>query len=329
MACDRPSLSTHASIPDALHAIEACYRQPFLDLLFQAQEVHRAHHPRNVIQLATLSNIKSGNCGEDCGYCSQSAHYPTGVAVSGLPDEQTIRQQARAAKARGSSRFCMGAAWRTPPQRDFPHVLSLVRAVVDEGMEACVTLGMLNADQAHALKDAGLTAYNHNIDTAPSHYANVVTTRTMADRLETLRHVGDAGLQICCGGILGLGESVAQRIEFIAALCDLPHPPESVPINCLTPIPGTPLGDQPPVDPIELVRTIATTRIFLPRAKVRLSAGRAQLSAEAQALCFLAGANSMFAGESLLTTPNADAEEDARLLTALGLTPAAPAPASV
>ncbi|MBK8189151.1 MAG: biotin synthase BioB [Vampirovibrionales bacterium] len=311
--------------PPTIADIDACYRQPFLDLLFQAQEVHRAHHPRNVIQLATLSNIKSGNCGEDCGYCSQSARYDTGVAISGLPSEEEIREQARAAKSRGSSRFCMGAAWRTPPTRDFPKVLALVRAVADEGMEACVTLGMLNAEQARALKDAGLTAYNHNIDTAPSHYANVVTTRTMADRIETLGHVGDAGLQICCGGILGLGESVEQRIEFIETLCHLPHPPESVPINCLTPIAGTPLADQPPVDPIDLVRTVATTRIFLPGCKVRLSAGRAQLSDEAQALCFLAGANSIFAGEALLTTPNVEADQDARLLEKLGLQPAQPA----
>jgi biotin synthase len=305
-----------------MEKLEACYNQPFLDLVFQAQTLHRQHHPANEIQLCTLSNIKSGNCPEDCAYCPQSARYTTGIDKWDLPSTEEIKAQVVEAKASGSSRFCMGAAWRTPPQgKAFDHVLSLVKVVVDEGMEACVTLGMLSSDQAVALKDAGLTAYNHNIDTAPSFYPEIITTRTIEDRLNTIHHVAKAGIQVCCGGILGMGESISQRLEFIQTLCELESPPESVPINCLVPVEGTPLAHQPPVDPIELIRTIAVTRIFIPSAKIRLSAGRLSLSDEGQALCFLAGANAIFTGEKLLTTPNPGINHDHALLEKLGLVP--------
>lgn len=302
--------------------IRECYMQPFPDLVFQAQELHRRFHPRNEVQLCTLANIKSGNCPEDCSYCPQSIRYNTGIETWELPPVDEIRRQAQEAKANGSTRFCMGAAWRTPPhQKAFNQVLDMVKAVVEEDMEACVTLGMINAEQAKALKEAGLTAYNHNIDTAPSFYNEIITTRTMDDRLETLKHVADAGLQVCCGGILGMGETLEHRIEFIETLCRMETPPESVPVNCLVPVEGTPLADQPPVDPIDLVRTIATVRIFLPEAKVRLSAGRLTLSDEAQALCFLAGANSIFTGEKLLTTDNPGVNHDQELLNKLGMVP--------
>ncbi len=312
--------------------IRDCYEQPFFDLITQAHQLHVAHHPKNEVQLATLSNIKSGLCPEDCSYCPQSARYNTGIDTWQLPSEDEIRQQVQEAKANGSSRFCMGAAWRTPPKKDFSKVLDLVRVVVNEGMEACVTLGMIDAEQAHGLKEAGLTAYNHNIDTAPSHYKDVITTRTIDDRLETLNHVGSAGLQICCGGILGLGETLEQRMEFIETLCQMEHPPASVPINCLVPVEGTPLADTKPVDPFELVRTIATVRLFLPKARVRLSAGRLSLSDEAQALCFYAGANSMFSGEKLLTTANNELSDDMVLIDKLNLSiqqPTCPLPREI
>lgn len=300
--------------------IRECYEQPFLELVFAAQETHRRFHPRNEVQLCTLANIKSGNCSEDCAYCPQSARYNTGIETWDLPTLEEIRQQAQEAKSNGSTRFCMGAAWRTPPhQKAFNHVLDMVRAVVDEGMEACVTLGMINAEQAVALKEAGLTAYNHNIDTAPSFYPDIITTRTIEDRFDTLRNVAAADIQVCCGGILGMGETLAHRLEFIQTLCELETPPESVPVNCLVPVEGTPLADQPPVDPFDLVRTIATVRIFLPSAKVRLSAGRLTMSDETQALCFMAGANSIFTGEKLLTTNNPGMNRDQDLLHKLGL----------
>ncbi len=307
--------------------LRTCYGKPFLDLIDEAHQVHLKHHPRNAIQLATLANIKSGLCPEDCAYCPQSARYNTGIETWSLPTPEEIREQVREAKAGGSSRFCMGAAWRTPPKREFHKVIDLVKVVVDEGMEACVTLGMIDAEQAKALKEAGLTAYNHNIDTAPSFYSDIITTRTIEDRFDTLRNVGNAGLQVCCGGILGMGETLEHRLEFIETLINLEHPPESVPINCLVPVDGTPLQDQHPVDPFDLIRTIATVRIFLPEAKVRLSAGRLSLSDEAQALCFFAGANSVFAGEKLLTTANNAVDDDSRLLAKLGLIPQKPQPA--
>jgi biotin synthase len=301
--------------------IQECYHQPFIDLVFQAQEVHRQHHPKNEVQLCTLANIKSGNCPEDCAYCPQSARYNTGIETWDLPTLDEIRDQALGAKANGSTRFCMGAAWRTPPhQKAFDHVLDMVKVVAGEGMEACVTLGMINAEQAKALKQAGLTAYNHNIDTAPSYYPDIITTRTIDDRFETLRNVARAGIQVCCGGILGMGETLAHRLEFIQTLVEMEDPPESVPINCLVPVEGTPMADQAPVDPFELVRTIATVRVFMPQAKIRLSAGRLTMSDETQALGFMAGANSIFTGEKLLTTNNPGMNRDQELLAKLGLT---------
>ncbi len=309
-----------SAAPALLAQIRDCYHQPFMDLVYQAQGAHRRFHAPNTVQLCTLANIKSGNCPEDCAYCPQSARYNTGIETWDLPDVAEIRKQALEAKANGSTRFCMGAAWRTPPhQKAFNQVLDLVRAVADEGMEACVTLGMINREQAQALKEAGLTAYNHNIDTAPSFYPEVITTRTIDDRLDTLRHVADVGLQVCCGGILGMGESVAHRLEFIETLCRLETPPESVPINCLVPVEGTPLATQKAVDSFDLVRTIATVRIFLPQARVRLSAGRLTMSDETQALCFMAGASSIFTGEKLLTTDNPGSNQDQALLQKLGL----------
>ncbi|MEB3245577.1 MAG: biotin synthase BioB [Vampirovibrionales bacterium] len=313
-------LQSPAQPRTTLAQLKAWAALPLLDLVFEAQRVHRAHHAANTLQLCTLSNIKSGHCPEDCAYCPQSARYSTGIETWDLPSTEEITTQARAAKANGSTRFCMGAAWRTPPKgKAFDHVLSLIRTVRDEGLEACVTLGMIDAEQADALKTAGLTAYNHNIDTAPSHYDKIITTRTMQDRLETLKAVGEAGIQVCCGGILGLGETPEQRLEMIETLCKLETPPESVPINCLVPVEGTPLADAPPVDPIELARTIAITRLALPAAKIRLSAGRLTLSDEAHALCFMAGANAIFTGDVLLTTPNPGEDRDAQLMQKLGL----------
>ena len=300
--------------------ISLIYHQPFPNLMYQAQTIHREHHAPTEIQLCTLSNIKSGNCSEDCAYCPQSIRYNTGIDTWDLPSVEQIQQEVREAKANGSTRFCMGAAWRTPPhQKAFDHVLSLVKTVVDEDMEACVTMGMLTPDQAVALSEAGLTAYNHNIDTAPSYYDQIITTRTIQDRLDTIKHVSDAGIQVCCGGILGMGETIEQRLEFLQTLCELEVPPESVPINCLVPVPGTPMENQPPVDPIELVRTIAVTRAMLPAAKIRLSAGRLSMTDELQALCFLAGANAIFTGEKLLTTANPGQNRDHSLMDKLGL----------
>lgn len=306
----------------SIEAIRACYGQPFLDLVFHARQVHMRFHPGNEVQLCTLSNIKSGHCPEDCAYCPQSARYNTGVETWDLPELEEIRQQVNEAKANGSTRFCMGAAWRTPPQgKAFQRVLDMVRLVSDEGMEACATLGMITAEQALALKEAGLTAYNHNIDTAPSYYPEIISTRTMADRLTTLKHVAAANLQICCGGILGMGETLEHRLEFIHTLCAMETPPESIPINCLVPVDGTPLADQSPVDPFDLIRTIAAVRISLPQSRIRLSAGRLTMSDETQAWCFMAGANSIFTGEKLLTTDNPGLNRDREILDKLGLTP--------
>jgi biotin synthase len=291
-----------------------------MELVFQAATVHRQHWPSNEVQLATLANIKSGKCPEDCKYCPQSSKYHTGVDTYDLPPLEDIAEQAQRAKTNGSSRFCMGAAWRTPPsETHFNHVLEMVKTVKETGLEACVTLGMVNASQAERLKEAGLTAYNHNLDTSPAYYPEIISTRTYEDRLATLKAVGDAGLQVCSGGILGMGESETHRLELLQALSQLEHPPESIPINCLVPVEGTPLENQPPVEALALVRMVATARILFPKAKVRLSAGRLTLSDEAQALCFLAGANSMFSGETLLTTPNPGVSRDARLFETLNL----------
>lgn len=292
------------------------------DLLFEAQRVHRRFHDPNRIQFSTLANLKSGNCSEDCAYCPQSARYNTNIEKWPLPSLDEVKRQAEAAKASGSTRFCMGAAWREVKEgEDFERVLEMIRMVRGLDMEVCVTLGMLTPEQAKRLKEAGLTAYNHNIDTSPEYYPRIITTRTFEDRIRTINHVRQAGIQLCCGGIIGLGESIEDRIGLIYTLSQLNPPPESVPINALVAVKGTPLQDQPPIDPFDLVRTIATARICMPQALVRLSAGRNQLTDEAQALCFLAGANSIFTGEKLLTTPNPGSNHDHRLLERLGMKP--------
>jgi biotin synthase len=288
--------------------------------MFRAAQVHREHQDPTDVQRCALLSIKTGGCPEDCGYCSQSARYQTGVEAMPLLSVEEVKQRARQAQQLGATRFCMGAAWRGPkdgPQ--FDGVLEMVREVRALGMEACVTLGMLTDDQARRLKDAGLTAYNHNLDTSRRHYANIITTRLYDDRLDTLRAVSRAGISVCCGGILGMNETEEDRLMLLAELAALDPPPDSIPINCLTPIPGTPLENAPPVDSIQLVRLIATTRIAFPKARVRLSAGRDRMSRELQVLCFLAGANSIFFGEKLLTAPNPAASEDEELFRAMRL----------
>ncbi|MFS8854007.1 biotin synthase BioB [Synechococcus sp. H55.2] len=306
----------------ALEYVREIYHRPLLQLVFEAQAVHRQHHPPNRVQLCALVNIKSGGCPEDCAYCPQSARYSTGIETYPLISLDSLREQAMAAQKAGATRLCMGAAWRSAPEGEvFERVLEMVRTVRELGMEACVTLGMVSAAQAQQLAAAGLTAYNHNLDTSPEFYPRIITTRTYQDRLETLAHVGAAGLQICCGGIVGLGETDEDRIALLHVLANLTPPPTSVPINALVPVAGTPLGQLPPPDPLLLVRTIATARLLLPRAQIRLSAGRKNLSESDQALCFSAGANSIFTGEKLLTTPNPGSAADAALLEKLGLQP--------
>jgi biotin synthase len=303
-----------------LPELRSLYALPLLDLVFRAAAVHREHHDPADIQRCALLSIKTGGCPEDCGYCAQSAHHATGVPASPLLSVAEVEERARRARDLGATRFCMGAAWRGV--RDgpaFDQVLEMVRAVRRLGMEACVTLGMLTADQARRLREAGLTAYNHNLDTSRRHYAKVLTTRTYDERLETLRAVGAAGISVCCGGILGLGESVEDRLLLLEELGRLDPPPESIPINCLVPIAGTPLAQAPPVDGLDLVRLIAVTRLAFPQARVRLSAGRDRLGRELQVLCFLAGANSIFFGDKLLTAPNPSAEADGDLFRALGV----------
>ena len=304
--------------------ITALFSMPFMDLLYEAQTVHRANHPRNEVQLSTLLSIKTGGCPEDCGYCSQSVSAESGVKATKLMDVRAVLQAAAQAKDGGSGRFCMGAAWRNPKDRDMPALIEMVKGVRSMGMETCMTLGMLSADQAKQLADAGLDYYNHNIDTAPENYANIISTRTFEDRVETLENVRDAGINVCCGGIVGLGEKREDRIGFIQALACMPHP-ESVPINALVPVKGTVLGDMladtplAKIDEIEFVRTVAVARITMPRSMVRLSAGRESMSESCQALCFMAGANSIFTGDKLLTAPNAGDDSDAALLGKLGI----------
>jgi len=297
----------------------ALFELPFNDLLFRAQQVHREHHEANAVQLSTLLSIKTGGCAEDCGYCSQSAHHDTGLPASKLMALDEVLEAAKAAKAQGAGRFCMGAAWREPKDRDMEKVTEMVREVKALGLETCMTLGMLKPEQAHQLKDAGLDYYNHNLDTSPEHYGKVIGTRSYDDRLETLRHVRDAGIHVCCGGIVGMGETRQDRAGLIAQLAALSPQPESVPINNLVPVPGTPLADAEPIDPFEFVRTIAVARITMPKAMVRLSAGREQMDDALQALCFLAGANSIFYGDRLLTTSNPQAQRDRVLMQRLGL----------
>ncbi|PSB03532.1 biotin synthase BioB [Merismopedia glauca CCAP 1448/3] len=304
----------------SLEQVRQIYQQPLTALVFEAQSWHRQYHEPDAVQLCTLANIKSGNCPEDCKYCPQSARYETEVENYGLLPLDDVIEQAQAAKANGSSRFCMGAAWRKVPDGvQFEQVLEMVRQVVDLGMEACVTLGMLRPDQAVKLAEAGLTAYNHNLDTSARFYPEIITTRTYQDRLETIKAVAAAGIEVCCGGIVGMGETDLDRIELIHTLANLDPQPKSVPINALVPVEGTPFGDLPILDPLVLVRTIATTRIAIPKATVRLSAGRRSMSLAEQALCFLAGANSIFTGDRLLTTPNPGLDADAQMLEQLGL----------
>jgi biotin synthase len=302
--------------------VEEIYRAALPDLIFRAQTVHRQMHAPDRVQTCQLISIKTGGCPEDCAYCPQSAHYDTDVERQGLLDPQQVISVAKAAADRGVTRFCMGAAWRQAPEgREFENVLEMVRGVSALGMEVCCTLGMLTEGQAVRLKDAGLTAYNHNLDTSPEFYGSIITTRVYDDRLRTLSAVRKAGITVCCGGILGMGERDSDRIGLLHQLASLEPHPESVPINMLVRVAGTPMAALPALDPLEMVRAIATARILMPTSRVRLAAGRKQLSPEAVALCFLAGANSIFVGEKLLTTPNPGPDEDEQLLLSLGLKP--------
>jgi biotin synthase len=307
----------------SLAQVEALFRLPFADLLYHAQQVHREHFDANAVQLSTLLSIKTGGCPEDCGYCPQAARYDTSVKSQALMELDDVLAAASVAKAAGATRFCMGAAWRGPKQRDLESVLNMVREVKALGLETCATLGMLKDGQAEQLKDAGLDYYNHNLDTAPEFYDEIITTRDYQDRLDTLERVRNADLNVCCGGIVGMGESLAQRAGLVAQLANLDPYPESVPINLLVQIEGTPLADTKALDPLDFVRTIAVARITMPLARVRLSAGRQQMSEAVQALCFLAGANSIFYGDQLLTTGNPEVERDRALLNKLGMYPLA------
>ncbi|MFZ3483793.1 biotin synthase BioB [Sphingomonas sp. 3-13AW] len=313
---------------DWTHAeIAALFELPFPELLFRAAEVHRASHRADEVQLSTLLSIKTGGCPEDCGYCNQSVHAETGLKATKLMDVRAVLQSAAQAKDNGSSRFCMGAAWRNPKDRDMPAIIEMVKGVRQMGMETCMTLGMLTPSQAAQLADAGLDYYNHNIDTSPERYGEVITTRSFQERLDTLDHVREAGINVCCGGIVGMGETREDRVSFIHALATLPQHPESVPVNALVPVKGTVLGDMladtplAKIDDIEFVRTVAVARITMPASMVRLSAGRESMSDATQALCFMAGANSIFTGDKLLTTGNAGDDRDAALFARLGLRP--------
>ncbi len=299
----------------------ALFEMPFNDLIFQAQTVHREHFNPAEVQISTLLSIKTGACPEDCSYCPQSGHYKTGVEKERLIELENIMQNAKVAKEKGASRFCMGAAWRSIPKRELGNIVEIVKKVKALGMETCMTLGMLDEMQAKALKEAGLDYYNHNLDTSPEYYKEIISTRCYQDRLDTLQHVRDAGIKVCCGGIVGLGESRADRIEFLRQLATLPAHPESVPINRLIAVKGTPLQDQKPIDDIEFVRTIAVARIMMPKSVVRLSAGRETMLDSMQALCFLAGANSIFYGEKLLTAANPAEVRDRELFAKLGIKP--------
>ncbi|MGY0505657.1 biotin synthase BioB [Luteimonas sp. e5] len=302
-----------------LGEVTALFALPFTELLFRAADVHRRHFDPTQVQISTLLSVKTGGCPEDCGYCPQAQRYHTGVEATKLMACDEVLEKARAAKAAGASRFCMGAAWRSPKDRDIPKVAEMIAGVKALGLETCATLGMLSESQAQALKDAGLDYYNHNLDTAPDFYGDVITTREYQDRLDTLGHVRDAGLKTCCGGIVGMGESRTQRAGLLRTLANLPAHPDSVPINRLVRVAGTPLAEEAELDPFEFVRTIAVARILMPRSMVRLSAGRETMSDELQALCFLAGANSIFHGDKLLTTGNPDVSQDEALLERLGL----------
>jgi biotin synthase len=302
--------------------VQALFDMPFNDLLFQAQTAHRQHFDPNAVQVSTLLSITTGGCPEDCKYCPQSVHHDTELEPERLMDVDEVVEAARRAKAAGATRFCMGAAWRNPKGKNFERVLEMVRQVREQGLETCATLGMLDEEQTRLLKDAGLDYYNHNLDTSPEFYGEIITTRTWDDRLDTLTHVREAGINVCCGGIVGMGESRADRASMLTELANLPEHPGSVPINRLVRVEGTPLEQEPDIEPIEFVRTIAVARILMPESRVRLSAGRTEMSDEMQALCFLAGANSIFYGEKLLTTGNPDTARDDALFARLGLHPA-------
>jgi biotin synthase len=314
-----------------LEEVEALFARPFMELVFDAAAVHRTWFDPSEVQKSQLLSIKTGGCAENCGYCSQSASFKTGLKAEKLMETSAVLAEAMAAKAGGASRFCMGAAWRELKDRDTPKLAAMISGVKALGLETCATLGMLTADQAKQLKAAGLDYYNHNLDTGPDYYAEVVTTRSYQDRLETLEHVRDAGMSTCCGGIVGMGEARRDRAGLLHALATLPIHPDSLPVNALVPVTGTPLGDRVKktgeIDPIEFVRTVAVARLVCPKAMVRLSAGRETMSPEMQALCFLAGANSIFVGGKLLTTPNPEQDEDARLFALLDLKPMQPATA--
>ena len=303
--------------------IQALFDLPFSDLMFQAQSVHRTHFNPNEVQVSTLCSIKTGACPEDCAYCPQSARYDTGLEREKLMAVEKVIEEAKAAKATGATRFCMGAAWRSPKNRDMPYVLSMVQGVKALGMETCMTLGMLDEAQAHELADAGLDYYNHNLDTSPEYYGEIITTRTYQDRLQTLANVRKAGMKVCCGGIVGMGEEVTDRAGLLQQLANMPEHPESVPINMLVKVEGTPLESEADLDPFDFIRTIAVARILMPQSHVRLSAGREQMNEQTQAMAFLAGANSIFYGEKLLTTPNPEANKDMQLFKRLGIKPEA------
>lgn len=304
-----------------LAEVKALFALPFNDLLYQAQTVHRQYFDANRVQVSTLLSIKTGACPEDCKYCPQSGHYNTGLEKQKLMEVQKVLQAAAEAKAMGSTRFCMGAAWKHPSAKDFPYVLEMVKGVKALGLETCMTLGRLSREQTQALAEAGLDYYNHNLDTSPEFYGNIITTRTYAERLQTLAYVREAGMKICSGGILGMGESVDDRAGLLIQLANLPEHPESVPINMLVKVQGTPLADAEDVDPFDFIRTLAVARIMMPKSHVRLSAGREQMNEQMQALAFLAGANSIFYGEKLLTTGNPQAEKDLQLFRRLGIQP--------
>jgi biotin synthase len=301
---------------DSLNLAKIIYNLPFIQLVFRAQEIHR-----DAIQMSRLLSIKTGGCAEDCGYCSQSAHYPTGLKASKLMEVERVLSEARKAQEGGATRYCMGAAWRSPKDRDMDMLVAMVEGVKAMGMETCMTLGMLSPEQSSRLSDAGLDYYNHNIDTSERFYPEIITTRTFEDRLETLANVRDAGIKVCAGGILGMGETVDDRISMLVTLANLPTPPESVPINMLIPIPGSRLANAEPIDPFDFIRTIALARILMPTSYVRLSAGRTDMSDEMQALCFFAGANSIFVGDTLLTADNPGEDHDSALFRRLGLKP--------
>lgn len=312
-----------------LEEVESLFALPFQDLLFEAQRVHRENQARNTVQMSTLLSVKTGACPEDCAYCPQSIRYDTGLERETLMAVADVSARAKAAREAGATRFCMGAAWRSPKKRDIEVMTAMIREVKSLGLESCATLGMLTREQAKELRDAGLDYYNHNIDTSPEFYGEIITTREFQDRLDTLEAVREAGMNVCCGGIVGMGETVRDRARMLQVLANLEHHPESVPINQLVAVPGTPLAGQKPIDPFDFVRTIAVARILMPRSAVRLSAGREQMSDELQALAFFAGANSIFYGEKLLTTGNPDVEHDRALLARLGMRTAAGAPGAL